>query len=370
MEHKSIVKKFRYKGINLNPINKTLCIRLYNFMQRLRICEEELEKEYHPKDQMRCPVHFCTGQEAVPASLNILMKKNDYLFSHHRSHGYYLSKNAPMKKLFAEIYGKETGANSGIAGSQDISYPEENFFSGAILAGAASIAVGTAISLSKNKNNSNVVITGFGESATDQGIFWESLNYASLKKLPIIFVCENNNYATYSPQHERQSGTSIAKKAKAFGVDSSLVFGNDIAEVFTTLKKAMLNVRKNKGPFLLEAITYRYSGHVGPFSDDYQDYRSKNEIDFWKKIDPIKILKKELYKKKLLNEHSDKLIINKIHKEINQSFKFAKKSNFPKFKSWKDLNVSKKKSLADKILKNTKQRLFDNSQKVILPKGY
>ena len=370
MDHKSIVKKFRYRGINLKHINKSLCIRLYNFMQRLRICEEELEREYHPNDQMRCPVHFCSGQEAVPASLSILMKKNDYLFSHHRSHGYYLSKNAPMKKLFAEIYGKETGANSGIAGSQDISYPEEKFFSGAILAGAAAIAVGTAISLSKNTNKNNIVITGFGESATDQGIFWESLNYASLKKLPIIFICENNNYATYSPQHERQSGYSIAKKAKAFGVDSSSVFGNDIAEVFTTLKKAISNVRKKKGPYLLEAFTYRYSGHVGPFSDDYQDYRSKNEIDFWKKIDPIKILKKELYKKKFLNDHSDKLIINKIHKEIRQSFNFAKKSNFPKFKSWEDLNFSKKKSLADKILKNIKQKQFDKTQKVIQPKGY
>ena len=370
MDHKSIVKKFRYRGINLKHINKSLCIRLYNFMQRLRICEEELEREYHPKDQMRCPVHFCSGQEAVPASLSILMKKNDYLFSHHRSHGYYLSKNAPMKKLFAEIYGKETGANSGIAGSQDISYPEEKFFSGAILAGAAAIAVGAAISLSKNTNKNNIVITGFGESATDQGIFWESLNYASLKKLPIIFICENNNYATYSPQHERQSGYSIAKKAKAFGVDSSSVFGNDIAEVFTTLKKAISNVRKKKGPYLLEAFTYRYSGHVGPFTDDYQDYRSKNEIDFWKKIDPIKILKKELYKKKFLNDRSDKLIINKIHKEIRQSFNFAKKSNFPKFKSWEDLNVSKKKSLADKILKNIKQKQFDKTQKVVQAKGY
>ncbi len=370
MEHKSIVKKFKYRGINLKSINKNLCIRLYSFMQRLRICEEELEREYHPKDQMRCPVHFCTGQEAVPASLNILMNKNDYLFSHHRSHGYYLSKNAPMKKLFAEIYGKETGANSGIAGSQDISYPEKKFFSGAILAGAASIAVGTAISLSKNKNNNNVVFTGFGESATDQGIFWESLNYASLKKLPIIFICENNNYATYSPQHERQSGYSIAKKAKAFGVNSSSVFGNDIAEVFTTLKNAISNVRKKKGPYLLEAFTYRYSGHVGPFSDDYQDYRTKNEIDFWKKIDPIKILKNELYKKKYINEHSDKQIVNKIHKEIRESFNFAKKSDFPKFKSWKDLNFSRKKSLADKILKNIKQKSFDKTQKVILPKGY
>ena len=112
----------------------------------------------HPKDQMRCPVHFCSGQEAVPASLSILMKKNDYLFSHHRSHGYYLSKNAPMKKLFAEIYGKETGANSGMAGSQDISYPEEKFFSGAILAGAAAIAC-TKLYLSFGAQLKNILMT-------------------------------------------------------------------------------------------------------------------------------------------------------------------------------------------------------------------
>ena len=149
MKHKTIVKNFKFKELKLNSISKILCLKLYKFMQRLRICEEELEKEYHPNDEMRCPVHFCTGQEVVPASLNILLKKNDFLFSHHRSHGYYLSKNAPMKKLFAEIYGKETGANSGIAGSQDISYPENKFYSGAILAGAASIAVGTAIALKK-----------------------------------------------------------------------------------------------------------------------------------------------------------------------------------------------------------------------------
>ena len=111
---------------------------------------------------MKCVVlYIFVLVRVVPASLNILLKKNDFLFSHHRSHGYYLSKNAPMKKLFAEIYGKETGANSGIAGSQDISYPENKFYSGAILAGAASIAVGTAIALKKNKKNNQVVITGF-----------------------------------------------------------------------------------------------------------------------------------------------------------------------------------------------------------------
>ena len=370
MKHKTIVKNFKFKELKLNSMSKILCLKLYKFMQRLRICEEELEKEYHPNDEMRCPVHFCTGQEVVPASLNILLKKNDFLFSHHRSHGYYLSKNAPMKKLFAEIYGKETGANSGIAGSQDISYPENKFYSGAILAGAASIAVGTAIALKKNKKNNQVVITGFGESATDQGIFWESLNYAALKKLPIIFVCENNNYSTYSPQHERQSGESISKRAKAFGVNSKSIFGNHVAEVFSELKKVVSMTRKGKGPFLLETFTYRYSGHVGPLSDDFQGYRTKKEISFWKKNDPIKIFQEALYKKKYLNTRKDSLIKKEIYREIKDSFKFAKNSKFPKPGSWLALNISTKSSSADKILKNIKQKRFDEKQKVILPKGY
>ena len=187
---------------------------------------------------------FVLVGEVVPASLNILLKKNDFLFSHHRSHGYYLSKNTNEKIICRNLW-KRNRSKLRIAGSQDISYPENKFYSGAILASAASIAVGTAIALKKNKKNNQVVITGFGESATDQGIFWESLNYAALKKLPIIFVCENNNYSTYSPQHERQSGESISKRAKAFGVNSKSIFGNHVAEVFSELESS-INDKKAK----------------------------------------------------------------------------------------------------------------------------
>ena len=132
LNHRNLRKSKNYKSMNIKSHSKKELIKLYDFMNELRICEERLSKEYHPADEMKCPVHFCSGQEAVPAALSLLLRNEDYLFSHHRSHGYYLSKNAPMKKLFAEIYGKQSGANSGLAGSQDISFPENNFFSGAI----------------------------------------------------------------------------------------------------------------------------------------------------------------------------------------------------------------------------------------------
>ena len=163
INHRKILEIGKYNKISLKGINKKLAVVLYTFILKLRLCEEAIEKEYHPADEMRCPVHFCSGEEAVPASLNNILKAEDYLFSHHRSHGYYLAKNAPMKKLFAELYGKVTGANSGIAGSMDISYAKNNFFSGAILAGASSIALGVAMSIEIKKKNKSVVVAGFGD---------------------------------------------------------------------------------------------------------------------------------------------------------------------------------------------------------------
>ena len=332
LSHKSLIKTKKYKNLNLNGIGKKELIKLYEFMNELRICEEMLSNEYHPADEMKCPVHFCTGQEAVPAALSLLLKKDDYLFSHHRSHGYYLSKKAPMKKLFAEIYGKQTGANSGLAGSQDISFPENNFFSGAILAGAVAISVGTAMALNFRKKNRKLTVSGFGEAATDEGIFWESINYASLNNLPTLFICENNNYSVFSPQSKRQSGDSISSKVKSFGVKSKSVFGNDVCLIYKELKKAFKNIRKKNKTFLLETFTFRYDGHVGPIADDLNGYRTKKEIKFWKDNCPIKLLEKELFKKKIINDKYKKLLKKKIEKKIEESFNYAKLSNFPSFK--------------------------------------
>jgi len=370
INHQNISKLGKYKKILLSGMSKKLVIKIYTFMLRLRLCEEAIEQEYHPADEMRCPVHFCSGEEAVPAALNNILKAEDYLFSHHRSHGYYLAKNAPIKKLFAELYGKETGANSGLAGSQDISYPKINFFSGAILSGATAIALGAAMSLQMKKKNRNVVVAGFGDAATDEGIFWETLNYASLKNLPIIFICENNNYSTFSPQIKRQSGRSIAERAKAFGIKSETIFGNDACLVYRHLNKAISKARIGKGPFLLEALTYRYSGHVGPLSDEFTGYRSKKEISFWKLNDPIKLLEEFLFKKKYLKEKDIKIITNKINNEIKDSFSYAKNSDFPKISSLEKLNINTKTPLADKILKEQNEINFDEDQEVILPKGY
>ena len=174
-------------------------------------------KEYHPADEMRCPIHLCLGQEAVPCGLSIHLSAQDYLFSHHRSHGYFLAKGATLRSLFAELYGKETGSNGGKAGSQDISDASLRFFSGAILAGGIGLAVGSALANQLRKTGA-VTVTGFGESATDEGVFWEAINYAQLRKLPVVFLCENNLYATYSHLLKRQPTDSITARVAAFGL--------------------------------------------------------------------------------------------------------------------------------------------------------
>jgi len=370
LNHENLVDKNALFNLRSLGIDKKIVKELYFFMKKLRLIEDAMSNEYHPADEMRCPVHFCTGQEVIPAALHQLINKDDYLFSHHRSHGYYLAKKSPPEKLFAEIYGKRTGANSGLAGSQDISYPSKNFFGGAILAGSIAIAVGTAMSLSMEKNNKKIVITGFGEAATDEGIFWESLNYASLNKLPILFICENNNYSVFSPQSKRQGGMSLSEKAKSFGVKSKKIFGNDIFLAYTEIKKIFHQVRNGKGPFFLETLTYRFNGHVGPLSDDLNGYRSQKEIKFWKKNCPIKLTENFLVEKNIMTSKEINFLKKKINSEISNYFKFAKNSKYPELKSFEHLNYCFKTPKVDNLLVELEKPEFDESQKTSEIKGY
>jgi len=367
--HTSLIKIFKNNKIKLKKKDKNTYLKLFRFINFLKQVEESLEKNYHPLDQMKCPVHFCHGQECVPAALNILLKKNDYLFSHHRSHVYYLAKNCPVEKYFAELHGKETGANGGMAGSQDISYEKNKFFSGAILAGAVSIAVGTALSL-KLKKSKNIVTCSFGESATDQGVFWESLNYSSLNNLPILFLCENNNLSVFTPQNQRQSGESITVKSKSFGIKSSQVFGNDPVKVYETIQKAMNYVKKNQKPCLIEALTFRTISHVGPLSDDPSGLKNTSNYKFWLKNNPRDIFKKKLIQNKFLTKDEFLKMEKNNNKKIEKCFKFAKNSKFPKIKKFENKNLDNSSNkYANKITK-LERNSFNFKQKIIQPKGY
>jgi len=369
LSHEAILQSGKYTNLKVSNAESLDAKHLLKFMIRLRLCEQMLAEEYHPADEMRCPVHFCIGQEAVPAALSRLLHKEDYLFSHHRSHGYFLAKNGPMRLMFAELYGKETGANGGIAGSQDISFARENFFSGAILAGATSIAMGAALGV-KLQGLNRVVVAGFGESATDEGIFWETINYAAYAKLPVVFVCENNKYSVFSPQGKRSLNDNIAERVRSFGMRSKAIYGNDVMSVHRTLTEEIDRARRGDGPAFIEAYTYRWNGHYGPESDDLVGYRDAFELELWKANCPISLLREELVKCYDFNDDLENLWVQEIKNEIADSFNFAKSSAFPVIKNWTNLNICPTQPLADRFLQEVAYEKYYIEQEIIQTKGY
>jgi TPP-dependent pyruvate/acetoin dehydrogenase alpha subunit len=364
------LKAFEKKNkLFLNYSNKKKAIKIFNFIYLLYLIEDSLEKNYHKYNQIRFPFHFCHGQECVPAALYYLLKKKDYLFSHHRSHGYYLAKKCPPKKLFSELYGKSTGANGGVAGSQDISFSSNNFYSGAILTGSVSIAVGTALSIKIDKKK-NVVVSAFGDAATDQGVFWESINYSSLHRLQILFICENNNLSVFSPQSVRQSGDSISEKVKKFGIRAIQIYGNDPLKVFNKIDYAIKYIKKNRKPFFIESFTYRAISHVGPLSDDPSGLKDTRDYKFWKSNSPLNNLKKILLKKKYISDFYLKKLHKITKKKIDNFFDYAEKSPYPNIKNLENINFDNNLSRQQKKLPLIIKNKVKLNQELKQAKGY
>jgi pyruvate dehydrogenase E1 component alpha subunit len=369
INHETILQTGGYRCVSIEGIDPEVVKKLHRFMLRLRRCEEALIREYHPRDEMRCPIHFCVGQEAAPAALSLLLAPDDYLFSHHRSHGYFLAKGAPMHSLFAELYGRETGADGGLAGSQDISLPAARFYSGAILAGAIAIAAGTGLGL-QLKDKPGVAVAGFGEGATDEGVFWEAVNYAALCRLPVVFICENNRYATYSSQLKRQPADDIAGRVAAFGIESRALFGNDAIAVHAAVAEAVRRARAGGGPSFIEAYTYRWCGHVGPEDDDYLNYRPEAERKFWRDHCPIALLEERMAARGLIDPIVKAALVDEIDAEIAAAFDFAKSSSFPRVRSWAELNYGAGSPVADRLLRESGENAFDQNQADAIPGPY
>lgn len=361
LSHRTLYRSGRYRALSLAGFEAALALTLYRQMLRLRRTEEAMLKEYHPADEMRCPIHFCIGQEAIPAALSALVRPDDYMFSHHRSHGYYFAKGSPLRELFAEIYGKATGASGGKAGSQDISHAPTQFYSGAILAGAVTIAVGAAFGC-KFRKTSQIAVSGFGEGATDEGAFWEAINYAGKQKLPILFVIENNRYATFSDQLKRQATDNISERVRAFGLRATPIFGNDCPLAYRTLSAEIARLRAGDGPALVEAYTYRWNSHVGPEDDGANNYRTAEEMKYWKENCPVVLMEEKLLEAGLLDAAAKAKMEAEIAAEIAGHFKFAKESPFPQDTDWRRMNYEDASPLADKLLGTSATGAFDPDQ--------
>lgn len=239
-------------------------------------------------------MHLCVGQEAVPVAVSSLLEPGDVAFSGHRSHGHYLAQGGSLVGLFAELLGRSNGCCKGIGGSQHLSDPSAGFLASApILAGTVPVAVGYAWK-QRIDGRGRLAVTYFGDAVVEEGIFHESVSFAALHKLPVLFVCENNLYSVHAHLSVRQPARSIMELVTAHGVQSRVVDGNDVLAIRRELRDLLPKVRDGHGPVFIEASTYRMLEHVGPSADWNLGYRTEAEGIEWKRRDPIESLSRKL----------------------------------------------------------------------------
>ncbi len=304
---------------------------LYRMMVRIRLCEESLVEPIL-NGEVRTPCHLYSGEEAIAVGICSALTNGDYVFGNHRSHGHFIAKGGSMKAMIAESYCRETGCSQGRGGSMHLIDPDVGMLGAApIVAGTVSLAVGAALASSIRKDN-RVAVSFFGDGATGEGVLYESLNFAALKKLPIIFACENNLYATHMPIRECRVDRNIYEIAQPFGIVSRQIDGNDVLQVYEAGLYAVELCRKGEGPVLLEFLTYRFRGHVGP-DDNIQgahtDIRPKEEVEQWFQKDPIKNFEKYLVSKSLIDDEALNAIRTEVEKEISDAHHFARSSPSP-----------------------------------------
>jgi len=309
--------------------NTKVALALLQSMKRIRFVEETIAARYS-EQKMRCPIHLSIGQEAVAAGVCLALNQDDQVFGTHRSHAHYIAKGGDIKAMIAEIYGKATGCSSGKGGSMHLVDLSVGFKgSTSIVGNTIPVGVGAALA-NRLHSNGKVCCVFFGEAAVEEGVFHESSNFAVLKKLPVLFVCENNLYSVYSPLSVRQpEGREIWKFAAGYGMPSAHGNGNDVFEVFEKAQRALEYIRGGHGPYFLEFATYRWREHCGPNFDNDLGYRREDEYLRWREKDPIKILQDELLAHRALNDTDIQEMDRTIQTEVDQAFVFAEESPFP-----------------------------------------
>lgn len=253
---------------------------------RIRMVEERII-EIYPTDKIQSPVHLSIGQEAVAVGACHSLQPTDLLFGSYRSHAFYLAKGGDLRSMLAELYGKVTGCGRGKAGSMHLLAPEVGMMgSSAVVASTIPHAVGAALA-AKRRNSAQVVVAVFGDGATEEGVYHESINFAVLHQLPVIFLCENNGLAVHSKLSARQS-YNICEHAKVYGLPTSRVAeGYDPVLVHGEFSRIVDQVRSRREPYFFEVLTCRYKEHVGPGEDFGAGYRSRAERDAWQSRDPL-----------------------------------------------------------------------------------
>tara|TARA_B100000035_G_scaffold311810_2_gene322030 strand:- start:439 stop:1413 length:975 start_codon:yes stop_codon:yes gene_type:complete len=316
----------------MKKISKTKQLKLFFEMLRIREIERNISKNYKYQN-MRCPIHLSVGQEAIAVGVCQNLTKKNKIVTAHRSHAHYLAKGGNLKSMLAEIHGKKTGCAMGKGGSMHL-IDIKNGIEAAVPIVGSTIPIGTGIAwANKLDKQNNVVVIFFGDGATEEGAFFESLDFASLHNLQILFICENNFFSVYSDISKRQSKKrKISNISKALGINSHKSNGNRIEDIYLQVKKSLNFIKNKKRPYLIEYETFRHLEHCGPNYDDNLNYRSKKIIAKWYKDCPITQYESVLRNRKIINDSILNEMKQKILLEINKSFKFATESKYPEKK--------------------------------------
>lgn len=304
-------------------------LAMYRSMYLIRAVQYKIESIYH-LDEMKTPVHLYIGQEAIAAGICQSLSKEDYVFSNHRSHGHYLAKGGNLGSMIAELFCRKSGCAGGRGGSMHLIDTSVGLAgASSIVAGGIPLAVGAALT-SQLAGDNKVSVTFFGDGAADEGVLYESVNFAVLRQLPVLFVCENNFYAVCSPTSHRQNETqTIAQRFAGLGLPSLRVDGTNALQVYAAAENAVARARAGKGPSFIEAVAYRWRGHSGAGSDIALGYRPQEELDLWTQRCPLQRLRTAILSHDtLLADRLADLEAN-VNREVETTFREAPLAPLP-----------------------------------------
>ncbi len=250
-------------------------------------------------------------------------------FSTHRSHGHYIAKGGDLKALMAELLGKTHGCSRGHGGSMHLIQPEVGFMgSSAIVAGTIPLAVGAALTIA-HQGRDGVSVAFFGDGATDEGTFYESVNFAALQRLPVLFVCENNTFSTHLPDFKRQSNPDVHERLAGFRIPTVRVEGNDVRAVYCRAGELVQAARRDRQPALLECMTYRWYAHVGPTVDEDMGFRTRADIEMWRGRCPIRKLREAMEATGGISAASYERLDDEVRREVEEAVRFAREDAYP-----------------------------------------
>lgn len=303
--------------------------RLLREMMRIRIVEETIADRY-AEWKMRCPVHLSIGQEAPSAAAGVVLRHSDLAVSGHRAHAHYLAKGGDLPAMIAEIYGKATGCAGGKGGSMHLVDERVGFMgSTAIVGGTVPVGVGLALSL-QLRGRDDVVCIFIGDAVLETGVFFEAANFAVLRGLPVLFLCENNLYSVYSPLSVRQPlDRPLERVAKGIGLMTTSGDGNDVRTCHALIDAAVTRLRGGAGPQFVELSTYRWREHCGPLYDNDIGYRTVEEFEAWRQRDPIELFRGVLQQEGTVDNSWMTVTAAALREEVAAAFAFAESSPVP-----------------------------------------